>query len=398
MIQQAMFRKLSRVVGTVALIAVLVVGGLALRHATTESAASKSTNRAVSVSALMGGEATGFARAVRPRPFAFPADHGAHPDFQHEWWYFTGHLDRPNGLSFGYQVTFFRFALQPLEKVLRRESRWATNDIFLAHFALTNAHGGEFFSYERVARGALDLGGASTRPVRIWVGDWQLQQRNDGSVEPDVFSLQIRAKEAAVALTLVAGDDYVLQGDAGLSQKSAGVGQASYYYSAPRMHTQGTVRIGDEEYKVEGESWFDREWGSASLGRNQVGWDWFALHLDDGRALMLYRMRTRDGQQDPFSAGVLVEGAARRIFASDEMRMEPLRYWTSPESAARYPVAWRLDVPGVPTLVVEAALSNQEINHSVRYWEGAVQVRIGELSGPLTGRGYMELVGYAAVP
>jgi predicted secreted hydrolase len=344
----------------------------------------------LSLPSILGAESGGFARAEAPAVLRFPADHGAHPQFRHEWWYFTGNLHTAGGRHFGYQLTFFRFALAP--EAPQRASAWATNQVYMAHLALTDSRSGKFYAFERFSRDALGLAGARAEPLRVWLQDWQVEGR---------FPLRLRAEqdEVGIDLTLNPSKPLLLQGDQGLSQKSAEPGNASYYYTYTRLATQGMLRIGTRRESVSGASWLDREWGSGGLGPQQVGWDWFALQLSDRSELMFYRLRRRDGSSDPHSAGVWVaaDGGAERLGAA-EVTLRPLGWWESPRGG-RYPAGWRLQVPRLGLEVnVAPYLADQELALSVRYWEGAVRVT-GRRDGiPLTGEGYVELTGYAGAP
>ena len=345
---------------------------------------------------LRGGETEGFALALAPRAFRFPADHGPHPEFRTEWWYYTGNLATREGRRFGFQLTFFRQALvaHPPE----RRSPWAASQVYLAHFTLTDVQARSFRSFERLERGAQGLAGAVASPFRVWVGDWA--SRGQGPDAPP-FHLIARApleepaepgQEVAVDLELSPGKPIVAQGDRGLSRKGDLPGQATYYYSLPRLPAAGTVRDGRASYPVSGLAWMDREWGTSSLGSDQVGWDWFSLQLDDGRDLMLYRLRQRDGGTAPASAGTLIaqDGASRPLRIAPGT-IEPLGSWTSPRSAARYPAAFHLRLPAEGLdLTVRPLLADQELDTSFLYWEGAVEV-----TGSVGGRGYVELTGYS---
>jgi predicted secreted hydrolase len=342
--------------------------------------------------ALLGEEEpAGFSRAQSPRDFRFPEDHGPHPAYRHEWWYFTGNLRSPEGRRFGYQLTFFRFALSP--DPVDRESRWAANQAYMAHFAVTDADGGRFHHFERTGRGALGIAGAHARPFRAWLDDWSAQ---GGGTSTLPIRLQAREEGVAIDLLLDTGRPIVLQGDRGLSRKGPSPGNASYYYSMTRMATRGTVRLGDRSFAVTGNSWMDREWGTSALEKGQSGWDWFALQLSDGRDLMFYRLRRDDGATDPFSAGTLVlpDGSSRPLSFGD-VRIETLATWKSPSSGARYPSRWRLLVPS-ETLELEVVplLADQELRTTVRYWEGAAGVRGTSRGAPIEGEGYAELTGY----
>jgi len=345
-----------------------------------------------SVTAVLGGEDSGgFARATAPRAFRFPDDHGPHPEFRHEWWYFTGNLRGPGGRRFGYQLTFFRFALSPDPPA--RESRWATNQAYMAHFAITDVQGNRFLHFERTGRGALGLAGATGRPLRVWLDDWSAEGKKTSTLP---IRLRAAEDEASIDLALDTARPIVLQGDRGLSRKSASPGNASYYYSMTRLATRGSVRLDGVSFPVEGNSWLDREWGSSSLEKGQTGWDWFALQLSDGRDLMFYRLRRGNGTTDPFSAGTLVlaDGSVRPL-SPDDVRIETLGSWRSPKSGARYPSRWRVLLPseGLELEVVPRS-ADQELRTAVRYWEGAVSVRGTSGGEPVEGEGYVELTGY----
>jgi predicted secreted hydrolase len=349
---------------------------------------------ALAVAQGLRGGPDGFARALHPRRFSFPDDHGPHPEYRTEWWYFTGNLDATGGRHFGYELTLFRFGLS--RKPVPRASHWATNQVYMAHFAVTDVADGAFHAFERLTRGALGLAGAQAAPLRVWVEDWSVQ----GSGE-QTFPLHLKAAEHGVAidLALTTAKVPVLQGDAGFSRKSAEPGNASYYYSMTRIPTHGSLQVGGATFQVSGLSWMDREWGTSALAADQVGWDWFALQLSDGRELMFYRLRRRDGSADPFSAGTLVaEDGSTAKLASAHVRIEVLDRWRSP-SGTRYPSHWRLSVPEKALdLDIVPYLADQELDLSVRYWEGAVKVRGIAAGKPVQGEGYVELTGYGEAP
>jgi predicted secreted hydrolase len=343
----------------------------------------------VAVREALASDDAGFARALVPRPFSFPADHGPHPDFRTEWWYYTGNLETATGRHFGFQLTFFRIALAPGAVV--RTSAWATRQLYLAHFAVTDTAGGRFYAFSRTSREALGLAGASASPYRVWLEDW--------SAEGDGSAARLRAGDGDVALDLQvsAAKAPVAQGDRGLSRKGPEPGNASFYYSITRMPTRGVVRMGRETFEVTGAAWMDREWSTSALGSELAGWDWFALQLDDGGELMFYLLRRRDGTIDPFSGGTLVaaDGTTRALEAGD-VRIETLAHWTSPRSGVRYPGRWRLSVPSVALRVMIAPrLADQELIVGTRYWEGAVTASGSAGDRPVAGQGYVELVGYA---
>ena len=346
----------------------------------------------LSLTSLLSGTAEGFTRATAPRRFAFPEDHGSHPDFRTEWWYLTGNVTAASGPRFGYQFTLFRNALAAEEPAT--ESEWATRQIFMAHFAVTDVEAESFHFFERFARGAVGLAGVELEPFRAWLEDWQLTSLS--SSPP--FRLQARAGDIAVDFDLEPVKPLVLQGEAGLSRKGREPGNASYYYAFTRLATAGRIRLGDTEVEVSGSSWLDREWSTSALEAGQSGWDWFALQLDDGTDLMVYQMRREDGTADPMSSGSRIDAEGERspLLWSD-FQLEVLDWWTSPETEVRYPSGWRLRLPAQELeLTIEPVLRDQELRLSVLYWEGAVSVE-GERGGaPISGRGYVELTGYSA--
>jgi predicted secreted hydrolase len=361
----------------------------------------------------------GFARAMAPRAFLFPRDHGPHPEFRTEWWYYTGNLAVADGRRFGFQLTFFRSALLPPAAEPPRASAWAARQVFLAHFAVTDVAGGSFHAAERWERAALGLAGARAEPFRVWVGPWSAAATRPetagipmapaganptapASAGTPPMRLRAEAPEMGIDLTLLPGKPPVAQGDHGLSRKSVEPGNASFYYSLPRMPASGTLRTGGESFRVTGTAWMDREWSTSALAAGQVGWDWFALQLADGRELMFYRLRRRDGSADPASAGTLIDAAGHAIpLAPGAVDLRPLGSWRSPRTGARYPAAWRLTVRPPASrsaasleLLVRPLIAGQELDLSFSYWEGAVAVAGSENGAPLAGRGYVEMTGY----
>jgi predicted secreted hydrolase len=345
------------------------------------------------VSEVLSQGSAGFARAERVRAFEFPLDHGPHPDFRSEWWYLTANVSSADARRFGLQLTFFRFAVSA-EPPPKSSSAWTTRQVYMAHFGLSDINSGRFHSAERFERGAVGLAGARAVPFRVWLHDWAME-----STGTDTFPLRLAAKDGAAEIDLLvdAGEKaVVLQGDRGLSQKSAEPGNASYYYSFTRLPIAGTVRVEGEAYRVTGLAWLDREWSTSALAADQAGWDWFALQLDDGQDLMYYQLRRHDGGADPKSAGVMVDAAGRRSpLGASDVRLGATGVWRSPEGG-RYPSGWRLQVPSRHLdLRITPAIADQEHRGALRYWEGAVAVEGQSGDRSVRGRGYVELTGYA---
>lgn len=342
--------------------------------------------------ALMGGDTAGYARALAPRPFRFPEDHGPHPDYRTEWWYLTGHLDGEAGEAFGFQFTLFRSALAPVPP--ERASAWSTRQLWMGHFALTDVRSGLHLHEERFARGAAGLAGGETSRFRVWLEDWVLE---GDPVFPLTLSAFFGDGRGGVELQVGEGKTPVLQGDRGLSQKGPEPGNASFYLSWTRMPLQGTVTVSGRATSVTGEGWMDREWSTSALGEGQVGWDWFSIQLSDGRELMYFELRREDGTLDPWNHGVWVEpDGSYRALGPEEVTLEVTRTWVSPRGGTRYPAGWTLRVPseGVDLRLVPR-VADQEMAVSFRYWEGALEVTGTSGGASVTGRGYAELTGYA---
>ena len=347
------------------------------------------------VETLGGADTVGYARATEVRDFHFPEDHGPHEDFRTEWWYVTGNLDAEDGRELGFQFTIFRSSLAP--KAPGGPSLWSTNQAYMGHFALTDITNENFRAAEIFSRGGAGLAGAIAEPFEVWLEDWRLEGVSDDAVFP--MHLVADADGLSLDLIMESGKPYVLQGDAGLSQKGSEPGNASYYYAHTRMPTQGRVTIDGESLGVSGLAWLDREWSTSALSDGQVGWDWFALQLSDGWELMVYQLRREDGSPDPLSEGVLISPEGQRVPLEwgRGILVEPTQTWFSPVDDAEYPSGWRIQVPERGwDLTVTPALLDQELRVAFRYWEGSVRVDgRGQDDQEVYGRGYVELTGYA---
>lgn len=347
---------------------------------------------------LVGGVAAfaGWKQATPGYEFKFARDHASHPDYKIEWWYYTGNLSAADGRQFGYQLTFFRVGVEPQPQ---NPSRWAVRDLFMAHFAVTDVGGKRFRYAERLNRAGVGWAGADAASYRVWNEDWEA--RLDGRNHH-----LLRAMDAeqgiGLELDLEPGKPPVLHGERGYSQKGAEPGNASHYYSLTRMPTRGALTVGGERVEVSGLSWMDHEFGTSFLEKEQLGWDWVSLQLDDGAELMIYQFRRTDGVRDARSRGTFVDanGKAVSLGVDDFVFEQTGEAWRSAVSGASYPTTWRVKVPGRNIeLTVRAAVENQELNTGestgVTYWEGAVEVggvRDGRRVG---GRGYLEMTGYA---
>jgi predicted secreted hydrolase len=334
----------------------------------------------------------GWARITAPLKFSFPADHGSHPAFRTEWWYTTGLLTDAEGHRFGFQLTFFRQGLDPSPPV-PGSSALRARQVLAAHLAVAEIGAGRVRFAERVGRITGGLAGASRDDLDLFLDDWEMRRRPDGAI---VLAADDRERSMAVGLRLLPEKPLVLQGEGGVSRKGSEPDNVSAYLSYTRLAVSGRLRLDGRDHAVHGQAWYDHEWGTNQLGPGIVGWDWLGLRLADGRELMVYRLRRNDGSEAAQSAGTVVDrdGTLHHLSAND-FTLEPLAWWRSPRSGARYPERFRVRVPSagldleVCALVADAELDARASTGTV-YWEGPVAV-----SGSVTGEGYAELTGYA---
>jgi len=332
-----------------------------------------------------------FRDAIPGRGFAFPADHGKHPDFRTEWWYFTGNLESEKG-QWGFQLTFFRRGLFQDEGA--GKSAWRVRDLYPAHFALTDAARGRFFHTDLLSREGPGLAGAAQDDLDVYVKNWSARRTGD------VFEIIASSGAHMLELTLAPQKPPVLHGDRGYSRKGDSESQASYYYSFTRLKAQGTLSFEGAVHRVTGHAWMDHEFGSSILQQDQVGWDWFSLQLDDGSELMVFRLRKKDGSSERPSGTLIPREGPAVDLTHERLVIQPTGSWASTKTKAVYPSGWKIEIPGRGIkLDVQPLIQDQELetgrSTQVVYWEGAAQVR-GESGGkPVRGRGYVELTGYA---
>ena len=334
-------------------------------------------------------------RALQPWNWQFPRDHGAHPEFKTEWWYLTGNLQDASGNPYGYQLTFFRHGLQPVPT--QTGSAWAVRDVYFGHLAVTDGRANNFYFAEKLSRGALGEVEFATNDCSVRLGDWCLKRNRES-----VFQMEAWAPNEEIGLELSARPikSAAFHGKSGLSQKSATPGNASHYYSYTRMETKGDLRIGDRRIPVTGLTWFDREFSTSALGKDQEGWDWFCLQFDSGEELMLYRMRNPGDRTDPSSSGTWIpKSGSTSTLRNQDFQIEALGRWKAPGGKV-YPSGWRISVPSlnlegeVKPLVQDQELRLRRIGN-LRYWEGACTFQGKRNGKPISGRGYTELTGYA---
>ncbi len=339
--------------------------------------------------------AEGYRLAVPPYAFAFPRDHASHPDYRTEWWYYTGNLEAEGGGRYGFELTFFRVGIDRSRE--HDPSAWAFHTLYFAHLALTDIDADRFMFAEKLGRPALGLAGADSTRLHTWIDDWSVRLGDDGVTH----RLDAAGKGFGLALDLAPEKPPAIHGEGGVSRKAAGLGRASHYYSLSRMAAKGRIEQDGRTVPVTGVAWMDHEFGSNQLAPDQAGWDWFSLQLDDGRELMLYRMRLKDGGTDPFSSGTLIGAEGRTTHLPREaFSIEATGEWKSGRTGAVYPAGWKVRVPSAGLdLAVTPNVADQELVTGgavgVHYWEGSV--RIGGRDGAHTasGVGYVELTGYA---
>ncbi len=369
-----------------------------------------------------------FKQAIKPIAFSFPADHASHAGYQTEWWYFTGNLKDEKGHEFGYQFTIFRRAMAPKDAKERgRKSAWAADDFYLLHLAISDIDGKAHADYESLERGALGIAGATDvsellkerhdvnlpdhkmidypkdKPepfVRVWTKEAELNRFRNG--------WQLKASSARIGLDFDLSEtsqklsQIVLHGDRqeiGLSRKGPKPGQASYYYSVPRLETKGTLTLDGAKYQIaRGLSWMDHEFGSNQLSPDQAGWEWFSIQLDNGIEIMLYVLRNKDGSIEPSSSGTWIDQQVGRAgyFKVEPAMLKPGRTWKSLQSGAEYPVEWTLKLPKAE-LHLKTALDDQEFHSKqgagMNYYEGAIRVEGTFGKQSVKGEGYLEITG-----
>jgi len=314
----------------------------------------------------------------------FPHDEGSHPEFRLEWWYITGWLEDA-GKPLGFQVTFFR--ARP-ELKHDNPSRFTPRQILIAHAALSDPAHGRLIHAQRAARAGFELAGAEQGRTGVWIDEWLLHQ------EENSYRARIPAQEFSLELTFTTTQPPMKQGQDGFSRKGPAPESASYYYSIPHLKAGGTLTRGGIQRRVAGTAWMDHEWSSQYLEKDATGWDWIGINLDDGGALMAFRMRDKQGGS--FWAGGALRRAdgSVRVFAPGEVRFTPRREWRSPRSGTTYPVSWLVRA-GDREFEIEPLFDDQEhdtrVSTGTIYWEGAARALV---DGKPAGRGYLELTGY----
>jgi len=345
---------------------------------------------------LLASSAAAFEPARPGYDYAFPRDHFSHPEFQTEWWYYTGNLFTGEGRRFGFELTFFRVGV---ERETPPVSKWDISDLYLAHLTLSDIENGKFYKAERLSRAGPGLAGADADIARIWNGNWQVRWLEPGR-PGERQKLDAVAENFSLELELNSAKPPVIHGSDGISRKSAQAGAASHYISLTRLRVSGSVRLHGQDHAVTGSAWMDHEFFTHDMDAGQTGWDWMSIQLDDETDLMLYRLRRNDGSTDPYSSGTLVDAGGRvtRLDAADIV-MQPGKTWTSPDTGGSYPIEWKVAVPKLgisldcrTPLLTQEVVSPRQIGPN--YWEGAVDYEGAFGDRKVRGVGYLEMTGY----
>jgi predicted secreted hydrolase len=332
-----------------------------------------------------GAPAAAYAPVTPGRALVFPRDYGSHPDFRTEWWYVTGWLTTVRGETLGFQVTFFR-TKPAIDEA--NPSAFAARQLLIAHCAISDPKRGRLWQDQRIRRAGLGLAEASPDDTQVWIDDWSL--KHDG----DHYTATLAAEDFALNLVLHDTQRPLLNGIQGVSRKGPAPAAASYYYSLPHMQVSGSIaRNGDAE-RVTGEAWFDHEWSSQYLDDRASGWDWIGINLNDGAALMAFRIRGLDGSARWAGGSLRAGDGSLQVLGLADVHFVAEREWTSPRTGIRYPVQWRVSA-GPRVFEIRPLLDDQEndtrLSTGAIYWEGAVRAYEGDR---LSGRGYLELTGY----
>ena len=324
--------------------------------------------------------------------YEFPRDHFNHPEYQTEWWYYTGNLKSPDGHRFGFELTFFR---QGVSRDPAKTAAWELRDLYFAHLALSDLDGGKFYHSERTNRSGPGIAAVNESLGRMWNGNWQIQWRADNQ------ELRAIDERFQLYLTLHPEKPPVIHGENGFSQKAEGPGRSSHYISSTRLATSGAIELGMKKLEVSGTSWMDHEFFTHQLDSEQTGWDWLSLQLADNTEVMLFHIRRKDGSIDPHSAGTYVDanGKTTHLRSADFILQPADEIWASPITGARYPIHWRVAIPKLNIeLEVKTPLKSQELTGKTgfvpNYWEGAIVLTGRCIQEPLTGVGYLEMTGY----
>jgi predicted secreted hydrolase len=310
-----------------------------------------------------------------PIPIEFPRDDGPHSS-SIEWWYFTGHLDTDSSKRYGFEYVVFRARPRGLEG-------------YVSHFAITDHSRGEFRYAQRIMGPSNVIG--SDHALDLALDGWtMLGGAGVFSLHAEMPGYDLNVElESTKPAALHDGDGYIDYGN----------GTASYYYSWTRLAVRGTIDTGAGPESITGLAWMDHQWGDFETYQNG-GWDWFAIQLDSGTDIMLYLIRSPDGEELRVDGSVVDPAGAVTTLGSGDFAISATAEWVSPRTGTTYPSGWEIEVPDQNLqLTVTPVQLDQELDTrpttGVIYWEGESLVSGTQHSEPIRGRGYVELTGYA---
>ncbi|WKY60223.1 lipocalin-like domain-containing protein [Vibrio sp. SNU_ST1] len=326
-----------------------------------------------------------FSPVVKGVEISFPADHQAHPNFRHEWWYLTANLIDEDGNALGVQWTQFRFATAPQESAnSANKTAWQSQQIYMAHSAVTTKD--KHYADEKWSRGQAELAGVSSSPLNVYLDDWQWNSSSN-----DLFpaTLVANSEQFGYSLKLTNNAPYQKQCEQGYSTKSSDGKVASYYYSQPFINVSGEVTIDDVTHQVFGKGWIDREWSSQFLLDSQQGWDWFALRLSDETSLVVFQLRnSTSGKASYARARLMQQDGSGIAISQQDISLTAIRQ--TEIDGRDYPTEWQVSIPTQQIELTVSALNPEaKMPLSVPYWEGPIVIE-----GTHSGTGYMELTGY----
>jgi predicted secreted hydrolase len=346
--------------------------------------------------------------------FDFPKDHVLHQPQEvvkntklfAEWLYWTGILhDEETGNPYGIQYTLFQMDLQPGQMA------------FINHVAVSDVYNSQhpYYGYSIPTDQANITSGNDGSRGTYWryednqtnltywsnLDSWNIITRGSASYTGG------KSQNISMNLTLSNDKgDYYLQSPTGITEQgtclsigSDAMSGRSYYYSHPAMTTSGTITIGRHTINVTGDSWFDHQWGG--FRQCYPAWDWFSLRLDDGSYVMFYDLKDLLKHSIPSHRRLThidPNGNVSWWQGKDAAKMVATRWWTSPYGT-KYPLDWVLET-SVGKFALEPYFDEQNMDvegSPLKYWEGMMRIRNGELGGEQIGTGYLEMIGYAPI-
>lgn len=295
-----------------------------------------------------------------------PKDDAPHDNYI-EWWYYNGHLAGQGDRHYS-----FHFAVFQIKDI------WSH---YVAHVALLDHQSGKYYTDQM--RTTTADSSSKADGFDFTIGKWYLSGIDGDDrlrVATPQFSLSLNMKQSAPP---------VYQGGTGLLD----FGQAgkSYYYTRPRMEIDGAINVNNNTEIVSGLAWFDHQWGDFRI--KQLGWDWFAIQLENGSNIMIYQLFDTGGLP-VLRSGTLAKGATTQVLTEQDFKVTVTDYWVSRTTGISYPIAWRIEIPketislDVVPVSQHSEFDGRKTTYTV-YWEGPVRI-----SGTHGGRGFVELSGY----